>query len=52
MIGVPVQDPVAGYAALPDVPVGGMLLNGRSSAGVEAVAARWPDCRRWLPCPC
>jgi len=38
MIGVPVQDPVAGYAELPDVGVGGVFLYGRSSAGVAAVA--------------
>jgi beta-N-acetylhexosaminidase len=39
IVGVPVTDPVAGAAALSGVPVGGLFLHGRSSAGVEAVGA-------------
>ena len=51
MIGVPVQDPVAGYAALPDVPVGGLFLYGRSSVGVEAVAAQVAELQAGAPLP-
>jgi beta-N-acetylhexosaminidase len=39
MVGVPVTDPVAGAAQLSGVPVGGLFLQGRSSAGAEAVGA-------------
>ena len=51
MIGVPVQDPVAGYAALPDVPVGGLFLYGRSSAGAEEVAAQVAELQAAAPLP-
>jgi beta-N-acetylhexosaminidase len=39
MVGVPATDPVAGAGELGDVPVGGVFLRGRSSAGAESVAA-------------
>jgi beta-N-acetylhexosaminidase len=39
MAGVPVTDPVAGMAELGGVPVGGLFLHGRSSAGADAVGA-------------
>ncbi|HEV7870530.1 MAG TPA: glycoside hydrolase family 3 N-terminal domain-containing protein [Modestobacter sp.] len=39
LVGVPVADPVAGFAQLSGVPVGGVFLQGRSSAGVAALAA-------------
>jgi beta-N-acetylhexosaminidase len=37
LVGVPVDDPVAGVAALAGVPVGGLFLQGRSHAGTAAV---------------
>jgi beta-N-acetylhexosaminidase len=37
MVGVPVTDPVAGAAGLSGVGVGGLFLQGRSSAGADAV---------------
>ncbi|MBB3678323.1 glycoside hydrolase family 3 N-terminal domain-containing protein [Modestobacter versicolor] len=51
MIGVPVQDPVAGYAALSDVPVGGLFLYGRSSASVEEVTAQVAQLQAAAPLP-
>ena len=39
MVGVPATDPVAGHQQLAGVPVGGVFLAGRSSAGAEAVRA-------------
>jgi len=39
MVGVSVADPVAGAAAVSGVPVGGLFLQGRSSAGAAAVGA-------------
>ncbi|GAB3363067.1 glycoside hydrolase family 3 N-terminal domain-containing protein [Modestobacter lapidis] len=39
MAGVPATDPVSGAAELGDVPVGGVFLRGRSSAGAEAIGA-------------
>ena len=39
MVGVPATDPVGGFAALSEVPVGGVFLHGRNSAGVASVAA-------------
>jgi beta-N-acetylhexosaminidase len=39
MVGVPVTDPVAGASGLSGVPVGGLFLQGRSSAGAEALGA-------------
>jgi len=39
LVGVPVDDPVAGVAALAGIPVGGLFLQGRSRAGVAPVAA-------------
>jgi beta-N-acetylhexosaminidase len=39
MVGVPAHDPVSGAAALSGVPVGGLFLHGRSSAGVDQVGA-------------
>ena len=39
MVGVPATDPVAGHEQLGDVPVGGVFLAGRSSAGAQAVRA-------------
>jgi beta-N-acetylhexosaminidase len=38
-VGVPVTDPVAGAAGLSGVPVGGLFLQGLSSAGREALRA-------------
>jgi beta-N-acetylhexosaminidase len=38
LVGIPVADPVAGVAQLSGVPVGGVFLHGRSSAGVAALA--------------
>jgi beta-N-acetylhexosaminidase len=49
MIGVSVQDPVTGYGALPGVPVGGLFLYGRSSAGAEAVAEQVAQLRAAAP---
>jgi beta-N-acetylhexosaminidase len=37
MVGVPAADPVSGTAALSGVPVGGLFLQGRSSAGAASV---------------
>jgi beta-N-acetylhexosaminidase len=37
MVGVPATDPVAGAAGLSGVGVGGLFLQGRSSAGADAV---------------
>jgi beta-N-acetylhexosaminidase len=39
MMGVPAPDPVSGIAALSGVPVGGVFLAGRSSAGAQSVGA-------------
>jgi beta-N-acetylhexosaminidase len=39
MVGVPAADPVAGVGQLSGVPVGGVFLRGRSSAGAAAVGA-------------
>jgi beta-N-acetylhexosaminidase len=39
MVGVPATDPVGGFAELSDVPVGGVFLRGRSSAGAQAIGA-------------
>jgi beta-N-acetylhexosaminidase len=39
MVGVPAADPVAGVGQLSGVPVGGVFLHGRSSAGAAAVGA-------------
>ena len=39
VVGIPAGDPVAGARELGDVPVGGVFLRGRSSAGAESVAA-------------
>jgi beta-N-acetylhexosaminidase len=39
LVGIPVDDPVAGFAQLSGLPVGGVFLHGRSSAGVAALAA-------------
>jgi beta-N-acetylhexosaminidase len=39
MVGIPATDPVAGARELGAVPVGGVFLRGRSSAGAEAVGA-------------
>ena len=40
MIGLPVEDPAGAWGSLSGVPVGGVFLHGRSSAGVEALAGR------------
>src|SRR4051812_56256 len=39
LVGVPVDDPMSGVAAMSGVPVGGLFLQGRSSAGAEAIGA-------------
>jgi beta-N-acetylhexosaminidase len=39
MVGVPAADPMAGVGQLSGVPVGGVFLRGRSSAGAAAVGA-------------
>ena len=39
MVGVPAADPASGAAALSGVPVGGLFLQGRSSADAASVAA-------------
>ena len=39
MVGVPAADPASGTAALAGVPVGGLFLQGRSSADAASVAA-------------
>jgi beta-N-acetylhexosaminidase len=39
MVGVPAADPVSGTAALSGVPVGGLFLQGRSSADAASVGA-------------
>lgn len=38
MVGVPATDPAGGAAQIGDVPVGGVFLRGRSSAGAAAVS--------------
>lgn len=39
LVGVPVADPVGGYAAVSPYAVGGVFLAGRSTAGVDTVRA-------------
>ena len=39
MVGIPATDPVAGFAEISDVGVGGVFLRGRSTAGAEAIGA-------------
>jgi beta-N-acetylhexosaminidase len=51
MIGVPVQDPVTGYGALPGVPVGGLFLFGRSSAGAAVLGAQVAQLQAAAPLP-
>ena len=51
MVGVPAPDPVAGLAPLAGVPVGGVFLHGRSSAGVAAVRAAVDQLQAASPLP-
>ncbi|MEU2348617.1 glycoside hydrolase family 3 N-terminal domain-containing protein [Modestobacter sp. NPDC049651] len=51
MVGVPATDPVAGYRQLAGVPVGGVFLQGRSTAGVTAVAAQVAQLQAAAPLP-
>lgn len=39
LVGVPVSDPVGGYAAMAPYAVGGVFLAGRSSAGAASIRA-------------
>ena len=51
MVGVPATDPVSGYRQLSGVPVGGVFLHGRNSAGVAAVAAQVAQLQAAAPLP-
>jgi beta-N-acetylhexosaminidase len=51
LVGVPAADPVAGFGQLSGVPVGGVFLEGRSSAGAEAIGAATAQLQRSSPVP-
>jgi len=51
MVGVPATDPVAGFAAISDVEVGGVFLRGRSSAGGAAIGAAVAELQAEVPVP-
>jgi beta-N-acetylhexosaminidase len=51
MVGIPATDPVAGAAELGDVPVGGVFLRGRSTAGATEVGAAVAEVRRIATVP-
>jgi len=51
MVGIPATDPVGGYAQLDGVPVGGVFLRGRSSAGADAVRTAVGQLQAAAPLP-
>jgi len=51
LIGIPATDPVAGFAEISDVGVGGVFLRGRSSAGAAAIGAAVAELQSQSPVP-
>jgi len=51
VVGLPVADPGAAWGALGGVPVGGVFLHGRSSAGAAAVAGQVAGLQAASPLP-